>query len=179
MSARPAIPHSYAVVQLDDKQWYPLRIRRYYSAENPEGAIMLDTLVHFNQDNEVRDACYPHREEAVQYVQHTACSDEDEQRVKWRQHTIKSDVYPEQCVHSLEMIEEITGHTPTVRRWSREVNVFIDAYTCSCGKLHSSYWDFSQVTIEDALQRAAEYVYEHRCLCTATSAHEYEQRVAA
>ena len=178
MSSHVTIPHGYAVVQLDDKQWYPLRVRRYYSAENPEGTPYLDIVSHFNQDNEVRDVCYPRRDEAIRHLQQTLLSDEAEERVKWLQYLIASDVYPEQCIHSIEVIEGITGHTPQVRCWSREVKVSIDAYTCSCGSVHPSYLDYSKVTIEDALQRAAEYTYSHRCSCTATTVQEYEQRQA-
>ena len=176
MSSHLTIPQGYAVVQLDDKQWYPLQVTRYYSAECPDGEIYIAVPHRFSEYHEWVPAHYSHRGEALQHIQEIAISEDYYEQVKWQGVTINSDVYPEQCVHHLALIEEITGHAPTVRRWTREVNVSIDAYTCCCGKTHFSYWDFSQVTIEDALQRAAEYVYGHRCSCTATSVHEYEQR---
>ncbi len=179
MSSRSTIPHGYAVVQLDDKQWYPLEVTRYYGPRFPDGTISLSSCMELNQDNEVREVTYARREDALHYVQQQALHDERNERQKWERITIESDIYPERCVHSLALIEEITGHTPVVRRWTQNVNVEIALYQCSCGKYHRPYWDYSQVTIEDALQRAAEYVYEHRCPCTATTAHEYEQRVAA
>ncbi len=179
MSSRPAIPHGYAVVQLDDKQWYPLEVTRYYSAANPDGNIALSSYREPNEDKEFRDVRFAHREDALRYVQQRASNDESNERRKWESISIESDLYPEQCVHALTLIEEITGHPPKVRRWLHSVYVEIPSYPCSCGKYHLSYWDSSQITIEDALQRAAEYVYEHRCSCTATSAHEYEQRQAA
>lgn len=179
MSIRPAIPHGYAVVQLDDKQWYPLEITRFYSTEDPDGDVSIRVFHTFNEHHEWVPVHYPHRVQALQHTQESATVEEYYEHMKWLRVTVESDLYPERCIHFLTVIEEITGHLPTVRRWSQEVNVSIDAYKCSCGCPHSSYWDFSQVTIEDALQRAAEYVYEHRCSCTATSTQEYEQHRAA
>ncbi len=179
MSSRSTIPHGYAVVQLDDKQWYPLRVTRYYSAENPDGYVYIETLGDLNQDGELHDVRYQHREDAFHSVQQTSLNDEAHERRKWLQRMIKSDVYPEQCVHSLALIEEITGHAPSVRQWMHSIRVCTWGYTCSCGHYHSSYWQEDEATIEDVLQRAAEYVYGHRCSCTATSTQEYEQRIAA
>ncbi len=179
MPTRQTLPHGYAVVQLDDKQWYPVHVTHYYDPHNPDGTISLSSCLEMNQEKEFRDVRYARREDALHYVQQQALNDEHNERHKWERVTIESDLYPERCVHALALIEEITGHTPTVRRWTHNVNVEIPSYKCSCGKYHRSYWDDSQETIEDALQRAAEYLYEHRCCCTTTSVHEYEQRVAA
>ncbi len=179
MSSRPIIPHGYAVVQLDDKQWYPLRVTRFYNVEHPGGYVYLDTLSDLNQEGELRDVCYPRREDAVQYVQQTSRSDEAYERSKWLHIMIQSDVYPERCSHFLTLIEEITGQAPIVRQWMHVVSVLIKGCTCSCGHYVPPYWAEDEATIEDALQRATEYVYEHRCCCTATSAYEYEQRLTA
>lgn len=179
MSTRQVSPHGYAVVQLDDKRWYPVQVTRYYGPRYPDGTISLSSCMGLNQDNEVREVTYGCREDALHYVQQQSLDDECNEQQKWERVTIESDLYPERCAHSLALIEEITGHTPTIRRWTQNVFVEIPLYTCSCGKYHHPYWDYSQVTIEDELQLAAEYVYEHRCPCTPTTAYEYEQRIAA
>ena len=178
MSTRQTLPHGYAVVQLADKQWYPLQVTRYYSGHYPDGDIRVSLFDEFNENRELVQVHYPRRDDALRHVQQQLMSEELYEQLKWQGVTIESDVYPERCAHYVALSEEITGHVPQVQRWSREVNVHIGA-SCSCGMTHFSYWDYSQVTIEDALQRAAEYVYEHRCPCTATTAHEYEQRLTA
>ncbi len=179
MSTRQTIPHGYAVVQLADKQWYPVQVTRFYDGKYPSGTISLSSCKELDQDNEVQDVAYARREDALQYVQQQALNEEGYERQNWERVTVESNVYPERCVHYVALIEEITGHVPTVRLWMHEVNIEISYYQCSCKTYHSFYWDYSQMTIEDALQRAAEYVYEHRCPCTATTTYEYEQRIAA
>lgn len=175
---RSTIPQGYAVVQLDDTQWYPLEILRFYSGDYPDGDIRVTILHRSNENREWVPAHYPHRDDALHHVQAHALQEQRFDHLHWQQFTTKSDVYPERCRHFLDLIEEITGRIPNVHRWMSEVGVSIEKYTCSCGTSHCSYWDSSQVTIEDALQRAAEYAYSHRCSCTATTAQEYEQRIA-
>ncbi len=174
----PPYSYGYTVVQLDDKQWYPVEILRLYSAESPDGDIRLSIVHTFNENREWVPACYPRRDGALQHAHTETVRQHYFEQLGWQKFTVTSDVYPERCFHFLELIQEITGHLPHVHRWLQEITVSIDAYHCSCGRFHHRYWDSSQVTIEDVLQQAAEYAYSHRCSCTASTAYEYEQRLA-
>ena len=176
MPSHPRIPNHYAVVQLDDKHWYPLEVTRYYSGEYPAGTISLEFCYTFNEYRELVQVHFTRRDEAVAYVQRHATSQEQSQQERWQRITLESNVYPEQCAHLLTIIYEITGRVPVVQKWMHRVDVSLPAYECACGKTWSPpYYTSHEVTIEDALQQTAEYVYAHRCSCTATSVEEYEQ----
>ncbi len=177
---RSTPPYGYAVVQLEDTQWYPLEVTRSYSGEHPDGYIHLSLLSVRTQEREFVEAHYTHREDALNHVRQYCDTEERWKREKWEHLTCESNVYPERCSHYRDLIQEIVGHAPTIvaYQWRGDVSVHVLPYQCPCGAFHSLYWT-SDATVEDVLQRAADYVYEHRCSCTATTAREYEQLAVA
>src|SRR5579859_4792250 len=112
-ATRLALPEGYGVAQLDDKQWYPLKIDRYYSADYPDGTTHPETI--WGEENQ--DLRYRRREDAVQVCWQLAQEEEERKCRKWEQLAQQSEVYPDRCVHYQDIIEETTGRTPLVYHW--------------------------------------------------------------
>jgi hypothetical protein len=158
-SSRLTLPEGYGVAQFDDKRWYPIKIERWYDAERPEGSLFVDTFLS--------DLNYSHREEATRQCWEHAHREERRQRRDWENRAQQSNVYPERCAHYLEIIEELTGQEPRIVcwRWDTEVTVAVHPRCCfRCDSFHSLVL-VSALTIEDALEEAAQQVYASYVKC--------------
>src|SRR4051812_18743378 len=92
------LPDGYGVLHADDGYWYPVEIRRYYSAEHPEETMSV--MILWSQIT--WDARYKHRKEAVAHALDYAAREQDWQNYKWEQLAQYSEVYPERCSHYLD-----------------------------------------------------------------------------
>ncbi len=161
--SRQDIPEGYAVIQLADNQWYPVRVERFYSDAYPDGLLNLYPIRLDEQEQH-----FSRRKEAVAYCQSDAALWEDLERRRYERKTVESNVYPERCIHYQEIIQDITGYPPMVDRFYDGVSVYVPGYHCaSCGSYHPHVVK-EALTIEDALEACAEQVYAVNEQCTLT-----------
>lgn len=170
------IPQGYTVAQLDDKQWYPIEISRYYSADVPDGSLHLNTMTGWKGNEVQRDMHFQRRHEAVAFCQQEACSQQEKELQEWQCLTVKSDVYPERCIHYIDLITEITGYMPIIRRSlyyydPSYISVYVRSWRCSCN-WHTVDLVENHGSIEDALENAANSVYASYQACQCSHSEE-------
>lgn len=156
------LPPDYAVIQLADQRWYPVRVDVYYAADTPEEGYRTLYLLH---DIDGKVPGYQHQHEAVEECQKHAEADAYWERHNWEVMAIKSDVYPERCIHYQEEIAAITGHLPSVQRRSHDVQVYVFSQYCRFCLTEHPWFFTTAFTIEDALEQAAQQAYASRCAC--------------
>ena len=177
------IPQGYTVAQLDDKQWYPIEISRYYSADTPEGSLHLNTMLGWRENEVQRDMHFQRRHEAVAFCQQEARSQQERELHEWQRLTMKSDVYPDRCIHYIDLITEITGYAPIIRRSlyyydsSDCISVYVRSWHCSCN-WHTVDLVENRLSIEDALEDAANSMYASYQACQCSYADQEQTKIA-
>jgi hypothetical protein len=171
------IPQGYTVAQLDDKQWYPIKVERTYNADCPEGYINLRTLYAFVESEWKDDIHFARRSDALAYCQQEVLSQQKQEERKWEEYTLKSDVYPDRCIHYIDLITEITGRPPLVHQFIyhdvpyNRISVFVYPWRCSC-EWHTVEMAENALSIEDALEEAANSVYVSYQACQCSYAEQ-------
>ena len=170
------LPQGYTVAQLDDKQWYPIEISRYYSADTPEGSLHFSTMVGWKGNEVQREMHFQRRHEAVAFCQQEARSQQEKEVHQWQRLTMKSDAYPDRCIHYIDLITEITGYAPIIHRSlsyydPSYISVYVRSWRCSCN-WHTVDLVENNLCIEDALEDAANNVYASYQACQCSLAEQ-------
>lgn len=168
------IPHGFTVAQFDDKHWYPIEVKRCYSIEFPEGFLSLKTLDGFLQDQWVDDIHFARRSDALVYCQQEATKRHQEELRRWERVTVQSNVYPDRCVHYIDLMTEITGRFPFIHQFMYQqypcdsISVSVRSWVCCANKRHPEVAVHDALRIEDALEEAANRVYAsyQACQCS-------------
>ena len=148
------LPKDYTVAFIDGV-WYPIQISRLYSAQHPDGCIILYQM----------GETFRTQREAIEFCQNSAEITEHLDRYDWERLAAGTDGYPDRCDYYVNTIKQYCGHEPIVTRGSRDVLVFVPASYCSVCKTWVTPVAEDALFIEDALASAAESAYACRCQC--------------
>jgi hypothetical protein len=166
---KPPLPPGFSVLQLENQQWYPVRVERFFDPSFAEqGAIRLNFLPDL-AGNEVH---FKQRDEAVKECRMQAESDAYYEQLRWRTLAAHSNVYPERCAWYLDLLLSLTGVTPYVERWSGGVMLLLPCYLCrGCQEREESLMS-EALTLDDALEELTQQIYGLHGACAEVSAKQ-------
>jgi hypothetical protein len=163
-------PEGFAIAELPDGRYYPLVVERFYSADHPDGMLLLYTHIERKGDD---IASFALRGDALAFCKGMAEINAALEWGRFEHVAVESDCYPERCAWYRDLIEEVTGSPPQIIRWYRCIWVTVLGYFCpACGLYHESVCTTVALTIEEALAQAADAVYARHTRCCAYAAAE-------
>ncbi len=165
-----SLPDGYIVACID-RRWYPIKVERLHTIDNPDGFLTLSPLFTFDGG----DTTFADCAEAVQECWTQVHAQEAYEQEQWECLAAKSNVYPDRCTHYRDIIEEYTRHRPKIIRGWSSATVIMHSYQC----LRCDVWHDQDIiealTIEDALAQAAEACYTRYLECMQQDPVHHEQ----